>query len=503
MLTPETVLQNRYILQQKLNDNPARQTWIAKDSLSQEQVVVKLLALGGAVQWDDLKLFEREAQILKQLNHPRIPKCRDYFSLDDRTLWFGLVQEYIPGASLKQKLNEGTTFTQEQIEQIAEDILKILLFLHQLNPPVLHRDIKPSNLILGEDMEVYLIDFGAVQARPNAAGRTFTVVGTYGYTPMEQFGGQAVPASDLYALGATLIHLLTGMAPSDLPQHDLRIQFRDRLSFSVDHKLINWLEKLTEPSLKKRFSNAQEALEALKGNDFPIHLPSDNSFSSSYVRLEKSSEKLSIFIPSRFEIEFVRPFLNWGKRIILGLKQKIIRQVERFKSLDKQKQRQLMIGGGCWLTGFLLLDIFTSVSITGFIFGIVRFLLSIPFSLLPLALPAWLIIWVMLYNQKVDYLEKIKIEFDTNNFEIIRESSGSEKRETGDILEIKDVYLTAFQDMSGKIHQSIVINTNAKGEKFFLGSKEQQYIFGHQLSKAELRWLIQEIQDWIDNNVEC
>ena len=75
-----------------------------------------------------MKLFEREAQILKQLNHPQIPKCKDYFSLDDRTLWFGLVQEYIPGASLKQKLNEGATFAQEQIEQIAEDILKILLF---------------------------------------------------------------------------------------------------------------------------------------------------------------------------------------------------------------------------------------------------------------------------------------------------------------------------------------------------------------------------------------
>ena len=279
--------------------------------------------------------------------------------------------------------------------------------MHQLNPPILHRDIKPSNLLLGEDMEVYLIDFGAVQARPNAAGRTFTVVGTYGYTPMEQFGGQAVPASDLYALGATLINLLTGIAPSDLPQHDLRIQFRDRLSLSVDHKLINWLEKLTEPSLKKNASVMhKKPWTHLKVMIFPLHVPSDNQFSSSYVRLEKSSDKLSIFIPSRFEIEFVRPFLNWVKRTGLALKQKIIKKVERFKSLDKNKQSQLIIGGGCWLAGFLLLDIFTSVSITGFVFGIVRFLLSIPFSLLPLALPAWLIIWVILYNQKVDYLEK-------------------------------------------------------------------------------------------------
>ena len=71
---------------------------------------------------------------------------------------------------------------------------------------MLHRDIKPSNLILGEDEQVYLVDFGAVQDKVAPSCTTFTVVGTYGYTPMEQFGGRAVPASDLYALGATLIH---------------------------------------------------------------------------------------------------------------------------------------------------------------------------------------------------------------------------------------------------------------------------------------------------------
>ena len=153
MLETGKLISDRYQLIEKLGRNAGRQTWLATDlnSAEKEQVVVKLLAFGGDVQWEDLKLFEREAQILKQLNHARIPKYKDYFSIDDRTLWFGLVQQYIPGLSLKQTLDRGKRFTEADIENIAREILEILLDLHRLNPPLLHRDIKPSNLILGED----------------------------------------------------------------------------------------------------------------------------------------------------------------------------------------------------------------------------------------------------------------------------------------------------------------------------------------------------------------
>jgi serine/threonine protein kinase len=266
MLQAEQILQNRYQLQRQLGNNGIRQTWLASDlqasDTENQQVVVKLLAFGGTVQWDDLKLFEREAQILKQLNHPRIPKYIDYFCVDDRSLWFGLVQEYILGESLKEKLVKGSRFNEKKTRKIAVEILNILSHLHELNPAVLHRDIKPSNLLLGEDNHVYLVDFGAVQDKATKEGATFTVVGTYGYAPMEQFGGRAVPASDLYALGATLIHLLTATSPSDLPQSDLRIQFADKVNIKAD--LLAWLQKLTEPAPEQRFSNAREALNALK-----------------------------------------------------------------------------------------------------------------------------------------------------------------------------------------------------------------------------------------------
>ncbi|MEH1801131.1 MAG: serine/threonine-protein kinase [Nostoc sp.] len=266
MLQPEQILQDRYQIQRQLGNNGIRQTWLAKDLQASDgensTVVVKLLAFGGTVQWDDLKLFEREAQILKQLNHPRIPRYIDYFCIDDRTLWFGLIQEYIPGESLKEKLAVGKRFSEKRARKIAVEVLNILTYLHELNPGVLHRDIKPSNLIWGDDNRIYLVDFGAVQDKAAREGVTFTVVGTYGYAPMEQFGGRAVAASDLYALGATLIHLLTGTSPSDLPQQDLRLQFADRVNLSPS--FVSWLQKLIEPAPEQRFTSASVALNALK-----------------------------------------------------------------------------------------------------------------------------------------------------------------------------------------------------------------------------------------------
>ncbi len=266
-LQSQEIINHRYQLERQLGQNAGRETWLAKDLEQENQlVVVKLLAFGGNVQWEDLKLFEREANVLKQLNHPKIPKYRDYFSIDDRSLWFGLVQEYIQGDSLREYIAKGYKFTESQVKQIAIAILEILIYLHELSPQVLHRDIKPSNLILfgsiEESLNIYLVDFGAVQDKASAEGKSFTVVGTYGYAPMEQYGGRAVAASDLYALGATLIHLLTGISPADLPQDDeAKIVFRDRTSAN-DH-LVKWIQKLVEPTVKKRYPSSRIALEHL------------------------------------------------------------------------------------------------------------------------------------------------------------------------------------------------------------------------------------------------
>jgi serine/threonine protein kinase len=173
-----------------------------------------------------------------------------------------LVQDYIPGESLSDRLERGQRFTATVIRTIAQEVLEILIYLQELSPPVLHRDIKPSNLIINSENNVYLVDFGAVQSRGAVTGVTFTVVGTSGYAPLEQFWGRAVPSSDLYALGMTLIHLLTGIVPIELPHRDSKIQFRQLVT--IDDDLIDWLETMTDVAVEKRFKSAREALKFLQ-----------------------------------------------------------------------------------------------------------------------------------------------------------------------------------------------------------------------------------------------
>jgi serine/threonine protein kinase len=305
------VLNDKYQLQQRLGRTATgHQTWLAVDTSLDLEVTIKLLAFNPQMRWEELKLFEREAQILKTLDHLRIPKYYDYFDLDKEigngVPWFALVQQYIPGLSLQEALEQNQHFSEAEIYKIAQQTLDILIYLHQLNPPVLHRDIKPSNLILSQDNNIHLIDFGAVQAQAAVTGVTFTVVGTVGYAPLEQFWGRAVEASDLYALGATIIHLLTGKSPADLPQKDSRLQFRDLVT--VKSNFTYWLEKITELSLEKRFQNAVEAKKALTSNNSDDKLFAKESKDSnkrlanqviySLINLETSNGQLKIQFPA-------------------------------------------------------------------------------------------------------------------------------------------------------------------------------------------------------------
>ncbi len=301
MLEPGQLIDNRYQLEKKLGQNSSRQTWLAISLVSQKQVVLKLLTLNPQMQWEEHKLFEREGQVLKNLNHPRIPKYQDYFILDNlpgsRFPWFILVQSYIDGVSLQELLNQGQRFSASQVEEIAIEILNILVYLHSLEPPCLHRDIKPSNLILGKDKQVYLVDFGAVQDKAVAEGVTFTVVGTYGYVPMEQFAGRAKRASDLYALGATLIHLITGTNPADLPYQNSRIEFANLVS--IDLGLINWIGKLTEPNINDRISTANDAIAAFKNKYTLSPAITKHKPTGSKIQLKKTASYLEIKIPKR------------------------------------------------------------------------------------------------------------------------------------------------------------------------------------------------------------
>jgi eukaryotic-like serine/threonine-protein kinase len=285
------VLHGRYEIQQRLGKKAGRQTLLARDIKTQQLVIIKLLTFGNSL-WEDFKLFEREIETLKSLSHPAIPSYLDSFEIEMRSSkGFAMVQSYIPAKSLEEEIAEGRTFSEAEIKQLAKSLLEILIYLHGFHPPVIHRDLKPSNILLGVGEacakrtrsgnnvgQVYLVDFGSVQTLASREGKTVTVVGTYGYMPPEQFGGRAVPASDLYSLGATLVALMTKCHPADLPQKDLQIQFEDIeiLQAKLDPDLMNWLKWLTEPSLDRRCSSARTALKALEkprqvsGNNFAL-----------------------------------------------------------------------------------------------------------------------------------------------------------------------------------------------------------------------------------------
>jgi serine/threonine protein kinase len=261
-------LEVRYQIQQELGRKAGRKTLLCADQATGELVVVKVLAFNSDFEWDDLKLFEREAEALKSLSHPAILRHLDYFEVNSSEIkGFALVQSYIPAKSLSDHIQTGRIFTETDVKEIAQAILEILVYLQRQNPPLIHRDIKPSNILLGDRSgnsvgNVYLVDFGSVQTIAAREGATRTVVGTYGYMPPEQFGGRTVPASDLYGLGATLIYLLTGVHPADLPQKDFCIQFEQETDISLAFS--SWLQQMCEPNLERRFSSAYQALQAMR-----------------------------------------------------------------------------------------------------------------------------------------------------------------------------------------------------------------------------------------------
>ncbi len=244
-----------------LGKKSGRKTLLAEDSETNAKVVIKLLTFGEDFNWDDLKLFEREAETLRSLDHPAIPKYLNYFDVETpKSKGFALVQSYLEAQSLDVQVKAGRRFSEEELEQIAQQLLDILEYLHSRQPAVIHRDIKPSNILLTDRTahsvgQVSLVDFGSVQTLAAREGGTITVVGTYGYMPPEQFGGRAVPASDLYSLGATLIYLASGMHPADLPQDELRLEFEEFVQLSP--KMVVWLKTLVEPSLGKRFKSVE------------------------------------------------------------------------------------------------------------------------------------------------------------------------------------------------------------------------------------------------------
>ena len=457
------LLGDRYLLQQQLGIG--RKTFLALDKLATDIthnfVVVKLLSLGNNFSWQHLKLFAREAETLKQLNHPAIPRYLDYLEIDELDFkGFALVQTFIEADNLEQCLKSGRTFSEIEVTQIACALLDILIYLQSQNSAIIHRDIKPSNILLANRSghqvgNVYLVDFGSVQHLAAQEGSTITVVGTYGYMPPEQFGGRTNPATDLYSLGATLIYLATGRHPTELPQENLRIKF---LSFAnLSPAFSDWLGWLTEPSLEQRLATATQALEVLNNQEIRPAIAPTNQLSELAKSINNFALKpqfTDIICKKNTEyIEFTIPTLGLIFAI-LGLGSFIIPSI---------------LGGGLlWIGGITIWALLITLFITAVIFATI-----------------------------LRYFGKIKLRIDRSQISLKKElwrfkknllSPSSNKT----IQSIHKLSLPCGKDADG----NIIWLTNKL--EIVAGSHKYPLTSCRKLNTKEIDWIAAELSEWLD-----
>lgn len=203
--------------------------------------------------------FEREANILAGLNHPAILKTYDYFTEGNRSY---LVLEYIDGQDLETLLGDHEEMLpQHKVVDWAVQICDVLSYLHHQDPPIVFRDLKPSNIMLRQPNHIVLIDFGI--ARVFEVGQKGTMIGTEGYSPPEQYKGIANPRGDIYALGATLHHLLTRRDPRLEPPFTFQEAPPRELNPAISEQLEAVIMKALEYEPEKRFASAEEIKAAL------------------------------------------------------------------------------------------------------------------------------------------------------------------------------------------------------------------------------------------------
>jgi serine/threonine-protein kinase len=214
------------------------------------------------------ELFEREAETLGKLGvHPQVPRLLDYFEDNQQ---FYLVQEYVKGHNLHQEVKKRGPFSEAGVKQFLSELLPILKYIHKQK--VIHRDIKPANLILREtDRKLVLIDFGAVKNQVNTvivnvnSQTAFTnfAVGTQGFAPPEQMAMRPVYASDIYAVGATCIYLLTGKSPKAIEVDVNTGELLWEKLVKVSPQFAKVLKTMLEVSVRHRYKSAQEVMDAL------------------------------------------------------------------------------------------------------------------------------------------------------------------------------------------------------------------------------------------------
>lgn len=260
MLEIGSVIDGKYKILNVVGKGGMSVVYLAMNERANKQWAIKEVRKDGMQSFEVVKQnLVAETDLLKKLNHPHLPSIIDVIDCDDTFL---IVMDYIEGNPLSKALETSGAQNQDDVIEWAKQLCDVLGYLHSRKPPIIYRDMKPSNVMLKPDGNVMLIDFGTAREFKSTSVADTTCLGTQGYAAPEQFGGhgQTDARTDIYCLGATMYHLVTGHNPATPPYEMYPIrQWNPMLSSGLEEIIL----KCTQRNPEDRYQSCAELLYAL------------------------------------------------------------------------------------------------------------------------------------------------------------------------------------------------------------------------------------------------
>lgn len=248
-----TVIEGKYEILREIGKGGMSVVYLAMDTHLNKQWAVKEIRKRGSGKNDEIVVNSllAEANLMKRLDHPALPRIVDII---DNGVTIFVVMDYIEGESLDKILKEYGPQPEEKVIAWAKQLCDALSYLHSQKPPIIYRDMKPANVMLKPEGTIKIIDFGIAREYKEQKMADTTVLGTKGYAPPEQYSGQTDARSDIYALGMTLHHLLTGIDPRSGEAYAPVRMWNPQLSEGIE--LI--IDKCVQPAAENRYQNCQD-----------------------------------------------------------------------------------------------------------------------------------------------------------------------------------------------------------------------------------------------------
>lgn len=253
------VIDGKYEILKEIGRGGMSTVYLAMDKRLNKQWAVKEIRKKGSGKNDEVVVNSllAEANLMKRLDHPALPRIVDII---DNGVTIYVIMDYIEGESLDKILSEYGAQPEEQVIEWAKQLCDALSYLHSQRPPIIYRDMKPANVMLKPEGNIKIIDFGIAREYKEQNLADTTVLGTKGYAPPEQYSGQTDPRSDIFALGMTMHHLLTGIDPRNGETYAPVRQWNPELSEGIEAII----DKCVQPAAENRYQNCTQLLQDLQ-----------------------------------------------------------------------------------------------------------------------------------------------------------------------------------------------------------------------------------------------